>query len=531
MSTYRYAGFLSYAHADEGIAARLHKALETFDVPKDLAASEQSKLSPIFRDTAELTAHHSLSEKIQEAVGTSRTLIVLCSPASQKSHWVNEEIKLFRNRHGESSILCVLAKGTPETSFPPALTEGGREPLAATLGTSRESFRLGVTQIAASMLGVGLDQLIQRDARRRRRRMQSITAAALLFSGVMGATALTAVQARTAADESREQAEELVEFMITDMKAQLEPVGRLEILDSVGEEAVKYYDAQDIKKLPDESLSRQARARHILGQVAIDMENYEKAKVELEAASRLTAEVFNRNPDDADIMFAHAQSEFWLGKIYYFQRDLSNSMIHWKSYADLGEQLYQKDPKNLDWVMEKAWGNNNVAFLHNRLENTQDALLGYQKSLDIFDEALRLAPENDAVKEDLANTLAGLSQLSVKAGNIEEALSFRNRQIRIYDDQLKQVPQNQLIQFRRVQARSNLIKDGMLDVGTPEYSSTIKGCLDQYEMLLNYDPKNERWKKSYISFLEFLNNKRDELGPDFAGSKSVKNRLKKFGIE
>ena len=216
--TYSYAGFLSYAHADEAVASRLHKALETYKIPK----GHSGTLSPIFRDANELTAHHSLSEKIQDAVEGSRVLIVLCSPAAKASHWVNEEIRLFRKMHGESAVFCVLAEGSPETAFPLALLEGGREPLAATLGATKSSFQLGVTQIAAAMLGVGLDTLIQRDARRKRRRLQAVTAGALLFSGLMGATTISAVTARKAADTNRQQAEGLVKFMITDMKEKLE---------------------------------------------------------------------------------------------------------------------------------------------------------------------------------------------------------------------------------------------------------------------------------------------------------------------
>ena len=48
----RYAAFISYAHADEVIAARLHKALETYKIPKALAGDGLKKLSPIFRDAA-----------------------------------------------------------------------------------------------------------------------------------------------------------------------------------------------------------------------------------------------------------------------------------------------------------------------------------------------------------------------------------------------------------------------------------------------------------------------------------------------
>jgi len=231
VKTYIYAGFLSYAHADEAVATRLHRALETYKIPK----GQTGTLTPIFRDTTELTAHHSLSEKIQGAVTESKVLIVLCSEAAKTSHWVNEEIRLFRKIHGEASILCVLAEGTPETSFPPALLEGGREPLAANLGNSKESFRLGVTQIAAAMLDVGLDTLIQRDIRRKRRRLQAITAGALIFSTIMGVTTFSAINASQQADANRMQAEGLVKFMITDMYEKLDPLARLDILDSIGE--------------------------------------------------------------------------------------------------------------------------------------------------------------------------------------------------------------------------------------------------------------------------------------------------------
>lgn len=50
--SFKYAGFISYAHTDERVAARLHKALETYKIPKALAGDGLKKLSPIFRDAA-----------------------------------------------------------------------------------------------------------------------------------------------------------------------------------------------------------------------------------------------------------------------------------------------------------------------------------------------------------------------------------------------------------------------------------------------------------------------------------------------
>jgi len=159
------------------------------------------------------------------------------------------------------------------------------------------------------MLETGLDDLIQRGAKRRQRIMGAGMAASLALSGVMGFTTLQAVEARNEAQTARGEAEGLVEYMIKDLKVKLEPVGRLDLLQGVGDKAVAYYDKQDIKSLNDDSLNRQAAARQVLAQVHLDAGRMEEAQAEIEAAADLTREVLARNPDDIDAIFAHAQSE------------------------------------------------------------------------------------------------------------------------------------------------------------------------------------------------------------------------------
>ncbi len=507
METYIYAGFLSYAHADEIVAAKLHHALETYKIPK----GQSGKLSPIFRDTDELTAHHSLSEKIRGAVTGSRVLIVLCSPAAKASHWVNEEIRLFRELHGEASILCVLAEGTPETAFPPALLEGGREPLAANLGRSKESFRLGVTQIAAAMLGVGLDTLIQRETRRKRRRLQAVTAGALIFSTFMGATTFSAVTARKEADANRMQAEGLVEYMITDLKEKLEPVGRLDILDSIGDRAVEYYDAQDISKLPDDSLARQARARHILGKVSLDAGKYDEAQAEIEAAANLTQEIYDRNPDDTSAIFDHAQSEYWVGTVFVYQKQYDAAMPFMKKYAALSEHLHKIDPNNLDWNMERAWSANNIGLLEYRLGNDEAALTSYLKGASYFENALRLSPDNSNIQFELANVWAGLANISAKRGEGAVALTYRRNQIRIYQSILERTPDNFKLKYRLVRAKETVFRTNMPDLEENEALEILDFCFKEYDTLIAYDPKNKKWQEAYKQLITFLSENQENF--------------------
>ena len=85
-ATYKYHAFISYSHTDRVWANWLHRALETYRVPKRLvAAGAPARLSPIFRDREELPSANNLGQKIEEALLASRCFIVICSPRAAQS--------------------------------------------------------------------------------------------------------------------------------------------------------------------------------------------------------------------------------------------------------------------------------------------------------------------------------------------------------------------------------------------------------------------------------------------------------------
>ena len=494
--THRYEAFISYAHADEAMAARLHKALETYPVPRHLRKQGKTT-TPVFRDVAELTAAHSLSEKIREAVRSSRVLIVLCSPAAKASHWVNEEIRLFRKLHGDAAILSAIIEGTPETAFPDALTEGGREPLAAALGAEKSGFKLGVTQLAAGMLGTGLDDLIQRGAKRRQRIMGAGLAASLALSGVMGFATLQAVEARNEAQSARGDAEGLVEYMIKDLKFKLEPVGRLDLLEGIGDKAVEYYDKQDIKQLPDDSLTRQAAARQVLAQVHLDAGRMDEAQREIEAAADLTREVLARNPDDTDAIFAHAQSEYWVGAYYFNQNKFDEANRPWREYNRLGQILYKKRPNHFDYIMEAAWGQNNLGGLAVQANKYKVAIEHLNQAMTLFRQAEKISPDNLSLKSEIANTLGWLADASEREGPIARALAFREQQIKHYQS-YPDLKVNYAIRHKLIEARLLRTRLRNLDIRDLDLTSEFENTITELEIICKNDPQNATWQVTLI---------------------------------
>src|SRR5687768_16173517 len=124
---YKYRAFISYSHRDEYWARWLHRTIETYRVPRHLVGRATphgpipAKLSPVFRDRDELASATSLGATLNAALRQSQFQIVICSTASAKSHWVNEEILAFKRLGREDRIFCLLVNGEPGASFVPGL--------------------------------------------------------------------------------------------------------------------------------------------------------------------------------------------------------------------------------------------------------------------------------------------------------------------------------------------------------------------------------------------------------------------------
>ena len=156
-SAFKYKAFISYSHRDESWGRWLHRSIEGYRVPKGVIGRETiygpvpKRLFPVFRDREELPTASDLSEMIHDGLVNSSHLIVICSPNSAKSKWVNEEIKTFKKLGKQNRIVCLIVDGEPygnekpelslEECFPPAvkfvadengdLTDTAAEPIAA----------------------------------------------------------------------------------------------------------------------------------------------------------------------------------------------------------------------------------------------------------------------------------------------------------------------------------------------------------------------------------------------------------------
>lgn len=213
----RYRGFISYSQRDTPIAKRMHRALETYRLPKgvDAPVGPTRRLGRFFRDDDEMGAGQSLGAALEGALDDAENLIVICSPSAAQSKWVDAEVRRFKRR-GSARVFAVIASGEPNSGdpsrecFPPSLktkidadghpTGEPDEPRAPDL--HRAGIQRVTVELAAGLLNISFDALWQRDRRRARQTKLLTSAAALVVVGVLAVVGLGWLASRA---ESRTQ--------------------------------------------------------------------------------------------------------------------------------------------------------------------------------------------------------------------------------------------------------------------------------------------------------------------------------------
>lgn len=442
MNQFHYKAFISYSHQDEPHAVWLHHALESYRVPRRLAGLKgqrgtvPGKLTPVFRDRDELSSATDLSEKITTALDESESLIVICSPASARSHWVNEEIRLFKTLGRADRIFCVIVDGDPQSDepgkacFPPALLENEdglkHEPLAADLRKWVDGKHLAKLKLVAGILGIRLDELRRRELQRKRKTQAvvgfAITAVIALALFAFQAR-LSEQQARDAQLRDRENAETML-IQFVEASENLEQTADLQTRKAFNDVASNFLQKLDPDDLTLESKRSLGKILQKQGEISYG-EGHDEIAFDLFIESKdILASIYRENPGDQQAIFDLSQVEFYIGQLHYYRGRYEEAYNSFSAYRDASEKLITIDPDNADWVMEMAFALSNLGYIekHKNPPDLQNALKFYQDALQYTERAILL---DETWRSELANFHADLADTSMEVCDLSAALSSR----------------------------------------------------------------------------------------------------------
>lgn len=183
-----YYAFISYQREDERWAKWLQHKLEHYRLPSNLNGRTDlpREIRPVFRDTSELNPGN-LPQQIHDALAASKHLIVVCSPRSASSLWVNLEVEEFIKMGKGDCIIPFIVDGRPfandpsEECFPPVIRDLPKEQELLGANVNEMGRDAAAVKTVAQMFGVRFDSLWKRYEREQKRKRTLVIAAVALF--------------------------------------------------------------------------------------------------------------------------------------------------------------------------------------------------------------------------------------------------------------------------------------------------------------------------------------------------------------
>jgi tetratricopeptide (TPR) repeat protein len=520
---FRYRAFISYSHRDKAWAGWLHRALETYAVPKHLVGQATAfgeipaRLAPIFRDRDELASATDLGRKVNEALAQSANLLVICSPNSATSHWVNEEVLAFKRLGRSERIFCLIVDGEPgaselpgraaEECFAPALrhqlgangalSHERTEPIAADARAGKDGKTNAKLKLIAGMLDLGFDALKRRELQRRARRMAALATLALIVMAATTTLAITAMIARhaavvasQAAERRQKQAEDLVGFMLGDLNDKLRQVSRLDILEAVDDQAMNYFQSLPTADVTDAALAQRAKALEKIGSVRLDQGHLPAAMASYQAASKLAATLAEKAPADTTRQLAYAQVLAFVGMTSWYQGQLDAAQRSFESAQTVLQRAKPDAADNLPLQYELAMIDNNIGHVLEARGRLDEAIVPYRRMLTLSQRLVAVEPDKTewAVKLGVAHN--NLGKLALMRGDLATAIAEYAADDAIETTLSARDPQNNdqrenMLTVRAILGRT-LALTGDIDTGMRD----LQQAVDIATQLTKVDPNN-----------------------------------------
>lgn len=266
-------------------------------------------------------------------------------------------------------------------------------------------------------------QASQRRARLGERLRLSAVIGIAALAVLAGTLAWRANRAEQIAQQRSAQADDLVGYMLGDFADKLRPIGRLELLDSVGAKAMEHLAAAQAGETVSDAHStlQRAKALTVIGEVRVFKRELDAAVEPLQAARRLLAAAPPEGQLTADWRKAQGTAAFWLGHVHFSQRQFHPARAAFEDYRRYSAAWLEAAPTLAEAQAELSYAQNSLGTVMLTTGDLPGAAQRFRESIALKQQVLQRQPQDLTLRAAWADSMTWLGTTLLWQGEFRQA--------------------------------------------------------------------------------------------------------------
>lgn len=316
-------------------------------------------------------------------------------------------------------------------------------------------------------------------------------ASALGLSGLILLLGMSAAADQKRANMQRVQGEALAGFMLGDFTDKLRPLGRLDLLDSVGAKALEYFSRSNDQDLNPSAILQRAKALQVLAEVRIERHDRQAALEALRSADAIVGKITEDSVPRYNLLQVKATSAKLRGQMAVDLSDLVGAKRYFEQCLILAQHR-----NALAWNLrqsrfDEAHAQTNLGMIAVYMRHYEQAEEAFIQANHILQSSIENGKPDREQKAELAENYAWIGYTKELQGELAEANELHEKESALVLELHKENPSESMWGSRLALALQNQVPLN-LALGNNQLALAISQQSEQVlQQVLMRDPSNK----------------------------------------
>jgi len=316
---------------------------------------------------------------------------------------------------------------------------------------------------------------------------------------------------RERAERSRDEAESLIQYMVTDLVEKLRPIGQLDLLDAVLNQVdVSLMRREEAASSPEELMSKLALALK-MSDVRASQGNMIAAESIARRGVDLALEMSATNPTSLPIQLNLGTAWNNLGDSLVLQGRLEESLEAYRKGMEPIQRLAFDFPDEPQWQSSLGNCRSRISDIQERRGDWEGAMETIRPNLDIYTRLLEWDPDDAQLRIQLSSTYTRIGGLHMKYDRYPEAGDAFAKAEALTRINYEESPNNAQLKREMASVVIRLANLAILNGDIPTAQRHLEESLGLYSELAEIDPTNRRWQREWAIALSIRSKLEREL--------------------